>query len=78
VLGNRFTPYLYFGGDRALLAAAERLDGKPVVLTGEMRRALGGSISGLDEQRPPVVLFIHVQTLQPATDAGAELQRMQG
>src|SRR5262245_24915947 len=40
--------HLAFGDDRKLADLARSLDGKAVVITGELRRAYEGPISGLD------------------------------
>ena len=78
--GNSLTPHLFFGGDEQLLATARKLDGKPVVLNGEMRRFIGGTISGLDERPPPLVYYVKVTTLQAVEAQGAdgELRKLQG
>jgi hypothetical protein len=72
--GNSLTLHLFFGGDEKLLGTARKLDGKTIVLSGEMRRFIGGTISGLDERQPPLVYYVKVTTLQAVEAQGAELK----
>ena len=80
VQGNRVTPHLFFGGDEKLLAAARKLDGKTVVLSGEMSRFIGGTISGLDERPALLVDCVKVTTLQAVEAPGkrGDLGKFQG
>jgi uncharacterized protein (TIGR03067 family) len=80
IQGNRVTLPLFFGGDEKLLAAARKLDGKTVVLSGEMSRFIGGTISGLDERPALLVDYVKVTTLQAAEAPGkrGDLRKFQG